>query len=39
MVVEFEEWQPLFGQWYHIAIVRNGGVQTVYVDGQDLRRN
>ena len=29
-------WTPTFGQWYHVACVRNGSTVTLYIDGQSI---
>lgn len=29
-------WVPIVGKWYHIALVRDSGVTTIYVDGIPL---
>lgn len=32
-VVSFEHWIPQPGQWYHLAVTRNGDAYTLYIDG------
>jgi len=29
-------WTPTFGEWYHVACVRNGSTVTLYIDGQSI---
>jgi hypothetical protein len=32
-------WKPVAGQWYHVAVTRDGNIYTLYIDGAQVAKD
>ena len=35
----YNPWEPYTGQWYHVAVTRNGSIYALYIDGAQITKD